>query len=90
MDPASPQRDDLLRAPTLDLTLPEALDEGRQEEDSKGGEEGEDLTLPEVLDGRRQEEDSEDESKVFKFKVPYIKSMLNILIQIFLWSTRYL
>ena len=63
MDPASPQRDALLRAPTLDLTLPEALDKGRQEEDSEGGEEGEDLTLPEVLDGRRQEEDSEDESK---------------------------
>ena len=42
MDPASPQRDALLRAPTLDLTLPEALDGQRQEEDSEGGEEGKD------------------------------------------------
>ena len=35
MDPASPQRDALPRAPTLDLTLPEVLDGLRQQEDSE-------------------------------------------------------
>ena len=39
MDPASPQRDALPRAPTLDLTLPEVLDGLRQQEDSEDSEE---------------------------------------------------
>ena len=45
MDPASPQRDALLRAPTLDLTLsplPEVLDGQKQEEHSKDSEDSED------------------------------------------------
>ena len=63
MDPASPQRDALPRAPTLDLTLPEALDERRQEEESEGGEDGD---VDSDVDGDGEEEERSKEEEVFR------------------------
>jgi hypothetical protein len=62
MYPASPQRDALLKAPTLDLTLPEALDGQRQEDDSKGGEEGEVDSKSDSVDSDGEEEKAGEES----------------------------
>ena len=73
MDPVSPQRGALLRAPTLDLTLPEALDGQRQEEDSEGGEDNEDGEDSDVdsnadsdVDSDGEEDERSKEEEVFR------------------------
>ena len=62
MDPASPQRDALPRAPTLDLTLPEVLDGLRQQEDSEDGEDG-DVDSNVDSDGEEEVKSKEEEER---------------------------